>query len=270
MTELGHAVAPAGWRRMAEQMIHERKPPLVVTSPPDGKIPPLTAEGHARFAARQEAQLERGPADSWLDLDLSARCITQGLPGSMMPGTSGNSYEIVQAPRYVAIRYERMHEVRVIRLDGRPRANVPIRAHMGDSRGRFQGDTLIVETTNFRDESVYREANPDRLRLVGDPPQLDGRLEWSVTVERSEHMDRAVDVLNGPHARFRRTDHGVCLPRGKRAMANTLSGARAEERAFRETLEVSVTRNDNDQSRFALTMVRIPRSQTCPDRSSSI
>ena len=110
--------------------------------------------------------MERAKADSWLDLDLGARCITQGLPGSMMPGTSGNSYEIVQAPGYVAIRYERINEVRVIPLDGRPHANVRIRAHMGDARGRFERDALIVETMNFRDESAYRGANPDRLRVV--------------------------------------------------------------------------------------------------------
>ena len=84
----------------------------------------------------------------------------------MMPGTSGDSYEIVQAPGYVAIRYERINEVRVIPLDGRPHANVRIRAHMGDARGPFQGDALIVETMNFRDESAYRGANPNRLRVV--------------------------------------------------------------------------------------------------------
>jgi len=102
----------------------------------------------------------------------------------MIPGTSGNSYEIVQAPGYVAIRYERMNDVRVIPLDGRPHANIRVRAHLGDARGRFQGDTLIVETTNFRDQSAYRDANPDRLRLVERfTPQPDGMLEWSVTVD---------------------------------------------------------------------------------------
>ena len=119
-------VGPDWSDRMAEP---SRSPRTVsrlwfVTSPPDGKIPPLTVEAHARAAARQEAQRGRGPADSWLDLALRARCITQGLPGSMIPGTSGNSYEIVQAPGYVAIRYERINDVRVIPLDGRPHANV--------------------------------------------------------------------------------------------------------------------------------------------------
>jgi hypothetical protein len=89
-----------------------------VTSPPDGIIPPLTAEARARAAARQPTPRAGGRPDSWLDLALAARCITEGLPASMIPGTSGNSYEIVQAPGYVAIRYERIHDVRVIPLDG--------------------------------------------------------------------------------------------------------------------------------------------------------
>ena len=72
----------------------------------------------------------------------------------MMPGTSGDSYEIAQAPGYVAIRYERINDVRVIPLDGRPHANGRIREHMGDARGHFQRDALIVETMNFRDESI--------------------------------------------------------------------------------------------------------------------
>jgi hypothetical protein len=206
-----------------------------VTSPPDGKIPPLTVEGHARAAARQEAERERGPADSWLDLDLSARCITHGLPGSMIPGVSGNSYEIFQAPGYVAIRYESINEVRVIPLDGRPHANVRLRAHMGDARGRFQGDALIVETRNFRDESAYRGADPDRLRLVEQfTPKPGGQLEWSVTVDDPS-------TWTGPWtfsmALTRNSEERIieyACHEGNRAMANTLSGARAEERASQD------------------------------------
>jgi hypothetical protein len=89
-------IGPIEWQNQVDLTKGSRL--WFVTSPPDGKIPPLTGDAHARAAARQEAQRGRGPADSWLDLDLGARCITQGLPGSMMPGTSGNSYEIIQAP----------------------------------------------------------------------------------------------------------------------------------------------------------------------------
>ena len=136
-------IGPTEWQSQVDLTNGSRL--WFVTSPPDGKIPPLTVEAHARTVARQEAQRGRGPADSWLDLDLGARCITQGLPGSMMPGTSGNSYEIVQAPGYVAIRYERINEVRVIPLDGRQHVNVRLRAHMGDARGHFQGEQCMPD-----------------------------------------------------------------------------------------------------------------------------
>ncbi len=91
-----------------------------VVDPPDGKIPPLTPEARARQAARAEASKRsgRGPADSYTDRSLYDRCISRGVPGSMMPAIYGNSYDIVQAPGYVVIRYEMIHEARVIPLDG--------------------------------------------------------------------------------------------------------------------------------------------------------
>ena len=227
-------IGPTEWQSQVDLTKASRL--WFVTSPPDGKISPLTVEAHARAAARLEVERGRGPADSWLDLDLGARCITQGLPGSMMPGTSGNSYEIVQAPGYVAIRYERINEVRVIPLDGSPHANVRIRAHMGDARGRFQGGALIVETMNFRDESAYRGANPDRLRLVERfTPTPDGKLEWSVTVDDPSTWTGpwTFSMALTPNSEERIIEYAC--HEGNRAMANTLSGARAEERALRET-----------------------------------
>jgi hypothetical protein len=227
-------IGPIEWQNQTDLTKGSRL--WFVSSPPDGKIPQLTVEARARAAARLEAQRGRGRADSWLDLDLSSRCITQGLPASMMPGTSGNSYEIVQAPGYVAIRYERFNEVRVIPLDGRPPANVGIRAHMGDARGRFQGDSLIVETMNFRDESVYRGANPIRLRLVERfTPAPDGRLEWSVTVEDPSTWTRlwTFSMALTPDSEERIFEYAC--HEGNRALANILSGARAEERAAQET-----------------------------------
>src|SRR5204862_8279319 len=126
----------------------------LVVDPPDGKIPPLTPEAKQRAAARAEARRKsgRGPADSWEDRSLYDRCITRGLPGSMMPAIYGNSYQIIQAPGYVAIQYAMIHETRVIPLDGSPHASPAIRTYMGDARGHWDGETLVVETTNFRDE----------------------------------------------------------------------------------------------------------------------
>jgi hypothetical protein len=200
-----------------------------VTSPADGRIPPLTTEARTRAAVRQETQ-PGGPLKSWRDLSLPARCISEGLPASMIPGTSGNSYEIVQAPGYVAIRYERIHDVRVIPLDGRAHANGGLRAHLGDARGRFQGDTLIVETTNFRDDSAYRGANPDRLRLVETfAPQRNGQLAWSVTVDDPSTWTRpwTFSMTLTPDSREQVLEYAC--HEGNRAMTNSLSGARAEE-----------------------------------------
>jgi hypothetical protein len=123
----------------------------LVVDPPDGRIPPTTPEAQKRAAARQEARKRsgRGPADGPEDRSLYDRCISRGLPGSMMPAIYGSSYEIVQGPNMVAITYEMIHETRVIPLDGRPHVSPAIRRYLGDSRGRFDGDTLVVETTNF-------------------------------------------------------------------------------------------------------------------------
>ena len=98
--------------------------PWFVVDPADGRIPAMSPEGQkasaARAAARAAARKGRGPSDSFTDRSLYDRCITRGLPGSMMPANYGNSYRIVQSPGYVAISYEMVHETRIIPLDGRP------------------------------------------------------------------------------------------------------------------------------------------------------
>ena len=154
-----------------------------------------------------------------------------------MPAIYGNSYDIVQGPGVVAIRYEMVHETRVIPLDNSPHAKLPIRGHMGDARGWFEGDTLVVETTNFRDESVYRGANPDKLRLVERfKPMGNGRLEWSVTVDDPTTWMKpwtfAMPLTANPDEQIME----YACHEGNRAMANILSAARAEERAGRETI----------------------------------
>ena len=210
--------------------------PWFVVDPPDGRIPPMTPEGQqasaARAAARAAARRGRGPADSYIDRSLYDRCITRGLPGSMMPANYGNSYRIVQGPGYVAISYEMVHETRVIPLDGRPRLGSAIRQYMGEARGRWEGDTLVVETTNFRDEPVYRGSNPARLRLIERfTPIARDRILWSVTVDDASTWTRpwtfAMPLTRGEdEAIFEYACH-----EGNRAMTNLLSAARAEEKA---------------------------------------
>ena len=174
--------------------------PWFVTDPADGRIPAVLPEARARVqGAGRNGSFGAGPFNGPEDFSLWERCITRGLPGSMLPGVYGNSYQIVQAPGFVAIRYEMVHETRVIPLDpstssGSPRAESrgdgranlgkPFQFDMGSARGHWEGDTLVVETTNFKQRSAYRNADPDTLRLVERFRRTaPDRVEWSVTVD---------------------------------------------------------------------------------------
>jgi len=128
----------------------QRQASLIV-DPPNGRLPALTAAAQKREADRRAGRESSGP--SWLDADftLYERCITRGLAGSMLPGGYNNGNEIVQSPGYVTIVNEMIHESRIVPLDGRAHANPALRSYLGDSRGRWDGDTLVVETTNFVD-----------------------------------------------------------------------------------------------------------------------
>jgi hypothetical protein len=138
----------------------ERGTPIRQTSlivdPPNGRLPALAPGAEQRRNAARGGRGQpgewRGTADSYDDLNIYYRCITRGLLGSVIPVIYGNGNEIVQAPGYVVFRNEMIHESRVIPIDGRPHAAPSIRMYMGDSRGRWDGDTLVVETTNFTDK----------------------------------------------------------------------------------------------------------------------
>ena len=113
-------------------------------------MPALTPAAQQRQAAAREAACKgRGPADSYTDRSLYDRCISRGIAGSILPVIYNNGNEIVQAPGYVAIRNEMIHETRIVPLDGRPHPSPHIKLWMGDSRGHWDGDTLVVETKNF-------------------------------------------------------------------------------------------------------------------------
>src|SRR5580704_11817383 len=138
------AAAPAQWIEYAR---HATELTSLVVDPPNGRIPPLTPEGEKRRAA-QPKYYDMRPA-SWEDLSTYDRCITRGVTGSFFPSIYGNGSQIFQMPGAVAIRYEMIHETRLIPLDGRPHVSAGLRSYMGDPRGHFEGNTLVVETTNF-------------------------------------------------------------------------------------------------------------------------
>ena len=207
----------------------------LVVDPPDGKIPATTPQAQQRAAARAEARRRsgRGPADAASDRSLYDRCITRGLPGSMMPAIYGSSYEIVQGPDHVAITYEMVHETRVIPLDSRAHVGKGVRSYMGDPRGRWDGDVLVVETTNFRDETAYRNGNSETLKLIERFKATGpGAVEWSVTVDDPTTWTRPwtfAMTLAKKDASQRPFEYAC--HEGNYGLRNILSAARAEEAA---------------------------------------
>jgi hypothetical protein len=221
--------------------------PWFVIDPADGKIPAVLPDARARVqGAGRSGSFGSGPFDGPEDFSLWERCITRGLPGSMLPGVYGNSYQIVQAPGFVAIRYEMVHETRVIPLDpstssGSPRAESrgdgranlgkAFRFDMGSARGHWEGDTLVVETTNFKQRSAYRNGNADTLRLVERFRRTSAeRVEWSVTVDDPSTWTKPWTFAM---PLTRNDEEAIELyecHEGNHAIFNILSAARAAER----------------------------------------
>jgi hypothetical protein len=212
--------------------LHRGAQAWLVVDPPDGKIPPMTPEAQRRVAERAAARKAsgRGPADSYTDRSLYDRCITRGLPGSMMPAIYGNQYQIVQAPGYVAILYEMIHETRVIPLDGRANVGKSITQDMGDARGRWEGDTLVVTTKNFKERSVYRNANADTLTLTERFQRVaHDKVQWTVTVDDPSTWTKpwtfSLPLTADPNPLPLYECH-----EGNYGLQNILSAARAEEK----------------------------------------
>ena len=150
----------------------------LIVDPPDGKIPPLTAEGRARVeAARVREQRTDGPEQR----NLNERCITRTLP--RLPDLYNNNYLIAQTPGYVVVLMEMIHDARVIPLDGRPHLSREIRQWHGDSRGRWEGNTLVVDTTNFTSQTNFR-GSAENLHLIERFTRVDvGTIAYEFTVD---------------------------------------------------------------------------------------
>ena len=150
--------------------------------PPDGRLPALTPEAQQSLAAREERRRTH-PSDSWLDRKAWDRCITdQGVPP--ISTSYNNTYQILQTPDYVAILVENIHDVRVIPLDGRPRLDDNIRQWNGDSRGHWEGDTLVVETANYSDKTELRFPSSMNTRAVERFTRVDENLiDYQFTID---------------------------------------------------------------------------------------
>ena len=201
----------------------------------DGLMPATTEDAKQRAAAVRAARRGGdgyyvGPFDGPQDLSLYVRCITRGVPGSMMPAIYGNAYDITQGPGFVAIRYEMVHEARMIPLDGRPHAPGSIKSYMGDARGRFEGNTLVVETTNFLEASAYGGASDQLKTIERFTPTSPTTVEWSITFDDSRTW--AKPWTFGMRL-TRDEDQGIfeyACHEGNDGLRGILSAARAEER----------------------------------------
>jgi len=155
-----------------------------VVEPANGRIPALTAEGQQLRATRSSGQAN-GPFFTPEDFSYYDRCITRGVTGSILPSLYGDAMRIVQSPTEVAISYEMLHDTRIIPLDGRPPADSGVRQYMGSSVGYWEGDTLVVETTNLTDElTVGRMPHSEELKLTERFTRIDPQMiDYVVTVE---------------------------------------------------------------------------------------
>ena len=210
------------WWDRGTKVASTRQTSLVV-DPPDGRVPALTPEGQKRATERAA----RG-YDSWQDRSLWERCITRGLP--MIPGPYNNNYQILQTPGYVVVLLEMIHDARIIPLDGRPHLGKHIRQWFGDSRGHWEGDTLVVDTTNFADKANYRGSTEE--------PAPDGALHarqrrhGTIRVHRRRSaLSRGRGPPSIPMQPPARTIYEYACHEGNYAMVNLLSGARTQEKA---------------------------------------
>jgi hypothetical protein len=200
----------------------------LIVDPPDGRIPPLTPEAQKRAAARAEAR-RLHPADGPEDLSLADRCIARPGP-PMLPAGYNNNHQIVQTPEYVMILSEMMHDARLIPLNGGPHLPSTVRQLFGNSRGRWEGDTLVVETTNFTNKTNFRGAG-ENMRLTERFTRIDqDTLLYQFTVDDPESFQRPwsgeIPMKKAPGPIIEYACH-----EGNYSLVNTLGSARAAEKA---------------------------------------
>ena len=214
----------------------------LIVQPANGRMPPKTLGGATRQIDPTSplgfvgGSMGDGPWNGPEDLHLADRCITRGLPQTWIPSAYNNGFQIVQHPDHVAILYERLHEHRLIPLDDRPALHSGIRTWFGDSRGYWEGDTLVVEVTNFSDRTTFHGAGATR-RLVERYTRVN---EDTVRVEITIHdpstwTEPWTLVVNGRHDPDYWQIFEYACHEGNYGMTNILSAARnLEKRAAAE------------------------------------
>jgi hypothetical protein len=201
----------------------------LIVDPPDGKLP-LTPQAIERGKAAMKR--EAVPA-SYTDFNPFDRCISRSMPGAMMPGFYNHNYHIMQTPTHVAIVVEMIHDARIIPLDGRPHLGAGLSQWLGDSRGHFEGDTLVVETTNFTDKIFERGTTVTAFgsgwKLVERFRRVDAdTIDYQFTVNEPRTFTKPWTVA-APMTRSDGRLFEYACHEGNYAMPHILSAARAEE-----------------------------------------
>ena len=207
----------------------------LIVDPPNGRLPARVPQVEQRVAARAAARQGRGPADSWEDRSLYERCITRGIT-SFFPTLYNNGNEILQSPGYVVIRHEMINETRIVPITDRPFSN--IKTYMGEARGRWEGNTLVVETTNFLTDKAAISGAPtsDKLRLIERFTRIDAHtLRYELTVDDRDTWVQPwkVSFDLGEDPAYPLIEYAC--HEGNYAMSNILRAARVAEAAGQPT-----------------------------------
>jgi hypothetical protein len=216
------------WRDRGNNLVSDRRSSLIV-DPPDGKIPALTPAAQKRVDENR-AWMREHATDGPEGRSLAERCMSWTTAGPpMLPGPYNNDTEIVQGPGYVVILSEMIHDARMIPLDGRPHVSPEIRSWMGDSRGHWEGNTLVVDTTNFIDEYSFRGSDANlhlTERFTRVSPEA---IQYEFTVDDPTAFTKPWTVRIPFNKTTERVYEYACHE-GNYAMTDILAGARAAEK----------------------------------------
>jgi hypothetical protein len=238
--EVGGLMYPPGgvvpynefWYDRGNKVVGTRRTSLIV-DPPNGRLPEMTPDGkkraEVRAAEQRDTQLGHPHADSWEDRPLQERCLVGLNAGPpMTPGAYNNNFQLFQTPQYVVILNEMVHDARMIPLDGRPHGH--LRQWKGDSRGHFEGDTLVVDTINFKRETSLPNSSANTHLVERFTRTGPDTLTYQFTVEDPTVWTRAWTAI----VPTRKSDDPIyeyACHEGNYAMASILAGARAAEKA---------------------------------------
>ena len=216
------------WYDRGSHIIASRRTSLII-DPADGKIPPLTPEAQKRQADLAEYRKQH-PGDGPEDFSLANRCILWATAGPpMLPGAYNNNYQIVQGPGYVAILVEMIHDARIIPIDGGPHLPSGVHQWLGDSRGHWEGDTLVVETTNFNNKTNFRGAS-EMMKLTERFKRVDANtISYEFTVNDPSSFSKPWTAQIPMNKTTDPVLEYACHE-GNYAMEGMLKGLRAEEK----------------------------------------